>query len=106
MKFSRIALVAFGLAMVAGSTSALAQSRAIAIEPREEVAAVPAPVAPAPVVEAPKAPVAEVKVETPKVEIAKEEAPKVAVVPVAPVKKVIKVAPVIEKKFIKGPTCR
>ena len=46
------------------------------------------------------------KVETPKVEIAKEEAPKVAVVPVAPVKKVIKIAPVVEKKIIKGPTCR
>ena len=73
MKFSRIALVAFGLATIVGSGSALAQSRAIAIEP---VTAAPA----APAVEAPKAPVAEggVKVETPKVEIAKEvETPKV-----------------------------
>ena len=47
---------------------------------------------------------AEVKVETPKVEV---EAPKekIAVVPVAPVKKVIPVAPVVVKKVHKGPTC-
>ena len=59
---TRIALVALGFVMIAGSGSALAQSRAIAIEPRTEVAA--------PVAEAPKAeaPVADVKVETPKVE--------------------------------------
>ena len=104
---TRIALVALGFVMIAGSGSALAQSRAIAIEPRTEV------VAPAPVAEAPKAeaPVAEVKVETPKVEHVKVEAPKVPKAPVAvPVKKIIKVAPVSEeglvpmKKVFKGPT--
>ena len=58
MNSSRIVLIAFGLVMIAGS--ALAQSRAIAIEPSPEVVAPPtAPgpaVPPAPVVEAPKAP--------------------------------------------------
>ena len=93
MKLSRIALVAFGLATILGSGSALAQSRAIAIEPRTEVAA------PAPALRPRGRPVAEVKVETPKVEEAKvvetpkveveapKEAPKAAVV--VPVKKVV-----------------
>ena len=109
MKLSRIALVAFGLTTILGSGSALAQSRAIAIEPRTEVAA-PAP-APAPVadvkVETPKVEEAKV-VETPKVEVeAPKEAPKAAVV--VPVKKVVEkkdFVPVVEKKVFKGPTCR
>ena len=57
MNSTRIVLTAFGLAMVAGSGLALAQSRTIVVEPSSEVAApLPAPVAPAPVVETPKAP--------------------------------------------------
>ena len=57
MNSSRIVFTAFGLAVIAGSGSALAQSRAIVVEPRSEVAAPTlAPVAPAPVVETPKAP--------------------------------------------------
>jgi hypothetical protein len=52
MNSTRIVFTAFGLAMVAGSGLALAQSRAIVVEPPSEVAAPPAaPVAPAPVVE-------------------------------------------------------
>ena len=107
MKLSRIALVAFAVAMIAGSGSALAQSRAIVVEPRTEVAAVPAP--------APRSgpgrrgseggrrPTVEAKVEAPKVEAPKVEAPKVEApkVEAAPVKKIV-IAPV---KKVHKPYC-